>query len=60
MAKQLKCGDLMPGCSFSVTAETVEEVLQAAAMHAREVHGLEVTPELAEQVKLALREVSDA
>lgn len=57
MAKQLKCGDLMPGCDFSVTAETEEDVLKAAAAHAQEVHGLDVTPELAEQVKAKIRDI---
>ena len=55
MTKTLKCGDLMPGCDFEARAETEEELLEAAAAHAREVHGVTVTPELAEQVKAAIR-----
>ncbi|PRY26876.1 putative small metal-binding protein [Aliiruegeria haliotis] len=51
MTKVLKCGDLMPGCDFEARAETTDEILREAAAHAKEVHGLDVTPELAEQVK---------
>lgn len=56
MTKVLKCGDLMPGCSFQAKAETEDEVLQAAAAHAKEVHGLEPTPDLVEKVKAAIRD----
>lgn len=56
MTKTLKCGDLMPGCGFQATGETVEEVLQQAAVHAKEAHGLDVTPELAEKVKAAIHD----
>ncbi len=55
MTHVLKCGDLMPGCAFEARAETETEVLEAAAAHAREAHGIDVTPELAEQVKAAIR-----
>ena len=56
MTKVLKCGDLMPGCDFEARGESEEDILQAAATHAKEVHGLDVTPELAEQVKAAIRQ----
>lgn len=55
MTRVLKCGDLMPGCDFEARAETDEEILKLAADHAKEAHGVEVTPELAEQVKAAIR-----
>ena len=51
MTKTMKCGDLMPGCDFEVRGETEEEILAQAAAHAKEAHGLDVTPELAEKVK---------
>lgn len=58
MAKQLRCGDVMPGCDFVIQAETEDEVLQKGAMHAREKHGLaEMTPEVAKKVKEAIRTV---
>jgi predicted small metal-binding protein len=56
MTKVLKCGDLMPGCSFEARAETEDEILQAAAVHAKEVHGLDATPELVEQVKGVIKD----
>ncbi len=56
MSKVMKCGDLMPGCDFQAKGATVDEVLQQAAVHAKEVHGLDVTPELAEKVKAAIKD----
>jgi predicted small metal-binding protein len=56
MTKVLKCGDLMPGCGFEARGETEQEILQAAAQHAKEVHGLDATPELVEHVKAVIRE----
>jgi predicted small metal-binding protein len=55
MAKQLKCGDLMPGCDFVAKGATEAEVLETAAAHAKSAHGLQqVTPELAAKVKGAI------
>jgi predicted small metal-binding protein len=56
MTKVLKCGDLMPGCSFEARGETDDEILQAAAAHAKEAHGLDATPELVEQVKSVIKD----
>jgi predicted small metal-binding protein len=56
MTKVLKCGDVMPGCDFEARGATEDEVLTKAAVHAREAHGLEVTPEVAAKVKSAIRE----
>ncbi len=39
--KILECGRLFEGCPGRVEAETEEEILQAAAVHAREAHGLD-------------------
>ncbi|RYH07905.1 DUF1059 domain-containing protein [Tropicimonas sp. IMCC6043] len=55
MTKVLKCGSLMPGCDFEARGETEQDILQAAAAHAKEVHGLDATPELVEQVKSAIQ-----
>ena len=46
----------MPGCDFEAHGETVEDVLNAAAQHAKETHGLQVTPELAEKVKSVIKD----
>lgn len=56
MSKVLKCGDLMPGCDFQARGETEDEILQQAAEHAKEVHGIDPTPELVEQVKSVITE----
>jgi len=62
MAKQLKCGDLMPGCDFVATGATEAEVLEKAAAHAKTAHGLQqVTPELAASLSPSIEvEVVDA
>ncbi len=48
--KTLKCSAVGFDCAAVVNAETVEEVLAQAAAHAKEVHGVEVTPEMAEEI----------
>lgn len=57
MTKLLKCGDLMPGCTFEARGQSEQEILRAAAVHAKEVHGMEATPELVEKVKGAIRDI---
>ncbi len=58
MAKILECAKVDPssGCRHIVRGETVEQVLEKAAEHAKE-HGIrEVTPELMERVKANIRD----
>jgi predicted small metal-binding protein len=58
MAKELSCGDVMPGCEYKVRAETEADVLAAAAKHARESHGIEEVDEnTAELVRSKIRDV---
>lgn len=60
MAKEMNCGDLMPGCDFVARGETDEEVMQQVAEHARTAHDMEeLSPEVAEQVKAAIWEVEE-
>jgi predicted small metal-binding protein len=54
--KTLTCGDILPGCTTTITGETEEEVLQQAGRHAVEIHGLEVTPELVETVRAQIHD----
>jgi predicted small metal-binding protein len=54
--KTLACGDLVPGCPAVVTAETEEEILQIAAQHAVEAHGLTVDDRLVTAVRGAIRD----
>ena len=53
MAKTVDCGKVNPasGCGHVIRGETEEEVLQRAAEHAKEGHGMEPTPELMATVK---------
>jgi predicted small metal-binding protein len=55
-SKNIACGDVVPGCAFTATATTDEELIAQVAAHAAHDHGVtEITPELAAQVKAAIR-----
>jgi predicted small metal-binding protein len=45
-------------CSVAISADSEDEVIEAAARHAEEVHGYEDTPELRGQLKSSIREGS--
>jgi predicted small metal-binding protein len=45
-------------CSVAISADTEDEVIEAAARHAEEVHGFEDSPELREQLHAAVKEGS--
>ena len=55
MALVLSCKDTGADCDFEVRAETEEELLQKAAQHAKEVHQMEVGPEMVEAVRKLVR-----
>jgi predicted small metal-binding protein len=58
MAKSISCRDVGVDCDFQATGETMEDVMQQCANHAKSAHGLdEIPPELAEKVQSAIREV---
>ncbi|RZU31801.1 DUF1059 domain-containing protein [Blastococcus saxobsidens] len=54
--KELKCRDAGFDCDAVVHGETTDEVMAQAAPHAEQVHGVDVTPELADQIKGLIRE----
>jgi predicted small metal-binding protein len=55
-AKYIACAEIVPDCGFVATAATEEELLKQVAAHAAHAHGItEVTPELAEKVKAAIK-----
>jgi predicted small metal-binding protein len=55
-SKNIACGDVVPGCAFTATAATEEELIAQVAKHAAHDHGVtEITPELAAQVRAAIR-----
>lgn len=54
--KKIACNDVVPGCPFTASGETEDEVLKKTAAHAKHQHGVdEVTPELARKVRAAIR-----
>lgn len=57
MAKILRCGDLMPGCSAVIEGKDEAEVLAKGAEHAKTAHGLStIPPEVAKQVQAAIKD----
>ena len=54
--KTLKCADVGFDCPGVIQANTNEEVLNQASKHALEVHGVNVTPELAAQITILIKE----
>jgi len=43
--KQFSCGAVVAGCDGVVTGETEEDVLAAAAAHAKAAHGMDEVPD---------------
>lgn len=57
MAKELRCGDLMPGCAFVAEGQDVADVMAKAAAHAKSAHGLtSIPPEVAAKAQAAIRD----
>ena len=54
--KTLHCRDAGFDCEGVIQASTEEEVLKQAAQHAQQVHGVTVTPQLAEQLKSLIKD----
>ena len=54
--KTLHCRDAGFDCEGVIRAGSDEEVLTQAAQHAREVHGVEATPEMQTNLKSLIRE----
>lgn len=42
--RQFACGTVVDGCEGVVTGETDDDVLAAAAAHAKDVHGMDDVP----------------
>ena len=52
----IACNEVVPGCGFTASADTEEELTDKVATHAAQAHGVpEMTPELAAKVKAAIR-----
>lgn len=57
MAKVLRCKDVGTDCDFEARGETEEEIMEQAAKHAKESHGLDEIPqEMAKKVQAAIRD----
>ena len=56
MAKVIYCKDAGFDCTEVIRGQTEEEVLQKAAEHAKTVHNMDVTPEMAQQVRSLIRD----
>lgn len=57
MPKVLRCADVVGSCDFVARGESEQEILIQAAEHARSVHNInEITPEVADKVKAAIRD----
>lgn len=54
--KTLRCRDAGFDCDQQIQAPTEEEVLSQAAAHARKVHNVNVTPEMAQQIKKLIKD----
>lgn len=55
--KQLKCRDAGFDCDAVVEGQSNDEVMSQVGPHAKEAHGVDVTPEMAEQVSTKIRDV---
>ena len=54
--KCIACGDVVPGCDFTATADSEEALMAQVVSHAAHAHGVtEVTPDLAAKVKAAIK-----
>ena len=54
--RRIACGDVVPGCDFTASAASEEELIEKVAAHAARDHGVtEVTPELAAKVRAAIK-----
>ncbi len=54
--KKLNCCDAGFDCPGVIRANSEEEVLNQAAQHALEVHGVTVTAEMAEHIKTLIKD----
>jgi len=55
--KYINCAEIMPGCSFTASATTEEELVKKVAAHAAQQHGItDLTPELAAKVRAAIKD----
>jgi len=54
--KRIRCGDLVPGCTFVAQAETDAAVLHIEMDHVRQSHGMEATSRFLERARERIME----
>ncbi len=54
--KTLRCSDAGFDCEGVIQAATEEEILSQAAEHAEAAHNIQLTPEVAEQLKALIKD----
>jgi predicted small metal-binding protein len=61
MTKVIHCRDVGFDCDGVIRAQTEEEALQMAAVHAKTVHGLTtISPEVVDKIKSVMTEEPEA
>jgi predicted small metal-binding protein len=56
MTKKFACGDVVSGCSWSVTAEDEKELFQKISEHAKNTHKMNTIPdEILQKVKSKIK-----
>ena len=57
MSKEMRCGDLMPGCKTVIEGKDEKEVMAKATEHARNDHNVtHITPDLDSKFRSAIHE----
>ena len=54
--KTLACRDTGADCDWKVSAATEQEVLDKAAQHVKDVHHMDLTPEMAAAARKVIRD----
>lgn len=61
MPKELRCGDLNPGCKAVIQGKDENEVMTKAADHARRDHNMQtMPPDMAAKARQAIRDSKPA
>jgi predicted small metal-binding protein len=55
--KELKCRDAGFDCEGVIQGATEDDVLAQAGPHAKQAHGVDVTPEMAGRIRTLVRDV---
>jgi len=60
VARELRCGDLMPGCNFVAEGKDDSEVMKKAAEHAKSVHKMvAIAMDVEKKARAAIRNVGE-